>query len=80
MLALRFTISSLLACVTVLAVAFSMIKYANDNVAQVLEFCAVVAGCSGLVVAGYSSGRTQVFAKTYGIFSLAMLWFRPTPR
>lgn len=76
---MRFTIVSLLLFVAGCAIAFAAIVNANDTVAQALQLLAIVSTCSSLVIAFHASGRLQTFALTYGVFSFAMLSFRPIP-
>ena len=67
---MQFTVKTLLFQATVFAVALAMIAKPNHLVGDLLATLHVIASCTSLVVARYTTGGVHAFALTFGIFGL----------
>jgi hypothetical protein len=76
---MRFTLLTLLAFMTLVAIALVTICRPNSTVVDLLRGGVILSGCAALAVGFLSTGRTRRFALTYGIFSLASLGLEACP-
>lgn len=76
---MRFSVSTLLVFMALVAVALATICRPNLKVAEFLRTVTILTGCASLAVGFLSTGKTKRFALTYGIFSLVLLSLEACP-